>query len=149
MKESLFKTAIKNVIGESESHVEGSEDSLDGKSLHESSKVDIDNSLVETFKKNMDRLNSVSHNEGIEVDVSFRGFRNENTWGVVKSLIENKSLRNRLGLFLESYSGIQPYRDFIQSVGLQNESSVFGYKWMSSDIDLHQINKIVEDLKNE
>jgi hypothetical protein len=98
------------------------------------------------FTENLNRLNSVGHNKYNMVREDYKGWRNRETWNVALWLTKDSGLRSAAKEFNESYRGNQPYRDFIQYIGLAGERTRDAVDWINPQLDYSSLNKMMEKI---
>jgi len=148
MKKSIFRHAMSDT-GKYRKRVSENTNNKRGKT-HNYTKNDTDFSkLRDIFTKNLKRLNEVSHNKYDIIKEDYNGFSNRETYLISESLTSDDVLIERALLFMGSYTGNQPYRDFIQSHGLGNARINGGIGWIDQKLNYHELNKIMKQLRGK
>ena len=82
-------------------------------------------------------------------DKECNGWKNYQTWNVVLWIDNDEDLYMAARDFMEEYKGSNPYRAFIQRMGMTRGRTPDNVKWLSSFIDKNEVNEYMNELKEQ
>jgi len=76
----------------------------------------------------------------------YNGWKNRQTWNCALWIGNDYGLYSSAVSFMKNYKGRQPYRHFIESMGLKNERTPDNIKWLGNELDYKSLNEMMKDL---
>jgi len=78
-------------------------------------------------------------------DTSYNGWKNRSTWNVMLWINNDEELYNSAVKFMKTYKGRKPYGAFIVYMGMQDDRTDDGIKWLSRLLDYKALNEAMLD----
>jgi hypothetical protein len=79
--------------------------------------------------------------------MSYNGWRNRQTWNVSMWLSNDYSLYQAAANYMERFpKSPAPYASFIKHMGMQDERTPDGYKWLSATLDYRALNDMMREI---
>jgi hypothetical protein len=77
----------------------------------------------------------------------YNGWKNRATWNVSMWISSNDEFTYNMARdFMRKYKGRSPYRAFVNTTGLCHVSTPDGYKFLSRQLSLSQLNAMMREL---
>lgn len=76
----------------------------------------------------------------------YQGWKNRATWNVALYLNNDATLYFSAVEFMKSYNGRCPYAKFIESIGIGDDRTPDGFKWISGSLDYKSLNEMMREL---
>lgn len=78
---------------------------------------------------------------------TYNGWQNRSTWNVSLWIANEYNLYTEAVEFMKDYKGRKPYKDFIAYLGLEEEKTPDGIKWLSSELDYRALNSFMNEFR--
>jgi hypothetical protein len=79
---------------------------------------------------------------------TYEGWKNYETWNCALWINNEYPLYLSATLFMTVYKGSKPYKDWVRTAGLENDTTKDGCKWLSSKLSYSELNQMMEELKS-
>ena len=79
-------------------------------------------------------------------DVRYCGWKNRSTWNVSLWIANDYGMYESAVEFRKNYNGRKPYKDFIEYLGLNEESTPEGVKWLDRSLGYRELNWFMNEL---
>ena len=76
----------------------------------------------------------------------YNGWKNRQTWNCALWIGNNEPLYHSAVSFMKRYKGKAPYKNFIISMGAQDDKTPDDIKWLSDALDYAALNEMMKDL---
>jgi hypothetical protein len=77
---------------------------------------------------------------------TYNGWKNRDTWNVALWIGQNPLYPEAVS-FIKNYTGKQPYVDFLESCGLDSQSTPDGIRYVSDALDYEHLDKMMMEYK--
>lgn len=77
----------------------------------------------------------------------YNGWKNRQTWNVALFLGQDP-LYTEAVAFVKDYKGNQPYVDFLESCGLDTQSTPDGIKYVSEELDYPRLDELMMEYRS-
>ena len=77
---------------------------------------------------------------------TYEGWKNYNTWNCALWINNEYPLYISATLFMKDYKGAKPYRDWVHIVGLENQQTKDGCKWIDNSLAYSELNEMMRGL---
>lgn len=78
---------------------------------------------------------------------TYNGWKNRETWNVALWIGENP-LYTEAVAFVKDYKGKQPYVDFLESCGLDTQSTPDSIRYVSEALDYERLNEMMMEFRS-
>ena len=77
---------------------------------------------------------------------TYEGWKNYETWNCALWINNEYALYKSASLFMKDYKGVKPYRDWVKAVGLTDQQTYDGCKWISNKLSYAELNDMMKGL---
>ncbi len=78
----------------------------------------------------------------------YNGWANKATWNISLWINNDEPIYRSAVEFMANYQGKRPYMDFIKHYGLTQARTPDNFKFMSSSLNLKELNEMMKELAN-
>lgn len=80
---------------------------------------------------------------------TYEGWKNRGTWNCALWINNEYPLYVRAQEFMRMYKGNDPYRQYISWLGLENERTPDGFKWLGTRLSYKELDIMMWELRPE